>query len=113
MQPSFSIKIPQGSFVFEGPVNNPDELRASSGVYIVMYQVPGGKLRIIDVGSAKDVRQRLKYHEREIYWRNYSSDKDRFFGVQYCNQQDMRLMEGWLKHHYQPVCGKIKDNVGQ
>ena len=104
---SFNIKIPQGSFIFEGPLANLDALQALAGVYLVMHQTAKKKLRIIDIGSSDDVRQRLKHHERLYCWRNYSNDENRFFGVRYCNQQDRNLIENWLRDYYQPVCGKI------
>ena len=104
---SFSVLIPQGSFMFDGPTDNLESLQVSAGVYVVMRKLANGRMGIIDVGSSSNVRERLKTHDRIACWQNYSPVTGIFFGAWYCDQQDMKMVEGWLRGYYQPPCGKI------
>jgi len=91
---------------FEGPYSSPDRVPAAAGVYIVWcYQ--DNVWSLLDVGQAKDMRERLMNHERADCWRHYCRGSICFYLVVIPAENERRELEQSIRRDKNPLCGEI------
>jgi hypothetical protein len=83
-----NMSINMGGYDFDGPYNDPDEIKEELGVYVVLCLVDGMPHYVLDIGTAEEstaptrrdpfarvvtrtgnLRHRLKSHDRKDCWR--------------------------------------------
>ena len=102
-----------GSFDFEGPYTNTDNIREEAGVYVVLSLRPERSPTVLDVGESgwnrprgQGMRSRLKSHERRSCWEEHRGDGNIAFVVLYEPDGDRRLeIEKALRRSHHPPCG--------
>ena len=93
---------------FEGAFNQPGDLEAKSGVYVIWCK-SGENWAVLDVGEASDVRARVLGHDRKDCWRRHCSG-DIYYAAHYTPGNDeagRREIEGRLRRMEKPPCGEI------
>ncbi len=99
--------IDLGGIHLAGPYSEAAKLPAEAGVYAVLDNRNGNRV-LIDVGYAKDVRQRVQEHDRKDCWERSARGKLEF--AVYCTPEDAldqrQIMEDWLRAKFAPPCGQ-------
>lgn len=60
-----------GKHAFEGPFSDTDDLKESSGIYVIVDE-RDGKYFPIDCGESANVKSRIDNHDRKDCWSNNS-----------------------------------------
>lgn len=94
--------IELGGYLFDDPVIDPGELEELSGVYVVLDA--GNYDVVLDVGSSKNVKERIESHDRRDQWKEHT--KWFAFAVHWCFPCEMRKIEEELRLELKPLCGK-------
>ncbi len=101
------MSITIGSYKFDGPYADTDNLENKSGVYAILCS-DNGKYNVIDIGESFEVRNRIENHDRKDCWcRNCSGIIE--VAVLYTpNQQQSGRMqiEQELRKKFKPLCGE-------
>jgi len=100
-------------FDFDGPFDNPDQLREEPGVYVVLSISPGRPDVVLDVGESgwnfprgQGLRSRLNSHNRRGCWEEHVLNGIIAFAVLYEKDGNERLrIEETLRRFYRPPCG--------
>lgn len=101
-----SIKI--GDYMFEGPHKTTQNIENRSGVYAILCPLPNGKYEVIDIGEAKEVKDRLDDHDRKGCW-NRQCPNGYMYAIHYTPhaQKTGRMeVEQKLRKLYDPPCGE-------
>lgn len=111
-------------YEFEGPYNDPDEVKEELGVYVVLCFVDGIPHCVLDIGTSEggiastrrdpyarmatktgNLRKRLKYHDRKDCWKN-SKHGTIGYAVLYIDDTDRRVsLERELQWKFDYICG--------
>ena len=98
------MSITISNYTFEGPFTSTASLRAQSGVYVILCQLPDS-LTVIDVGESGNVKDRVSNHDRQNCWsRNCSGTLQ--VAAYYCNEAERMQLESTLRQTYKPPCGQ-------
>lgn len=102
------MSIAVGSYTFEGPHTNTDNLQDRSGVYAI-HCYRDQAYYLIDVGESAQVKNRIDNHDRKDCWtRNCRGTLT--VSVLYTpnlQQAGRQLIEQELRNQYNPPCGLI------
>jgi hypothetical protein len=98
-----SIQI--GSYNFEGPFTKEAQLRAVSGVYAILGRTTGSQWRVVDIGEAGDVYQRVSTHDRAPCWRARGYGELAAAAL-YVSEVQRMLIERQLRGQFNPPCGE-------
>lgn len=99
------MSIQVGNYHAEGPFRNVQDLLARSGVYVILgrpNQV--AQWRVVDVGEAGDIRERISCHDRGPCWRG-QGHAELAAAVIYADERNRMQIERELRVQYNPPCG--------
>lgn len=102
------MSITIGSYNFEGPYTNTDDIENKSGVYAILDKVKGSEYKVIDIGESKEVKDRLDTHDRYDCW-VLNCDLTIYYAVYYTPHKQgagRRAIEKELREQYQLPCGE-------
>ena len=103
-----SLSITICGYEFDGPYANPDALKDTAGVYVVLDKRSDGKWYPLDVGESEQVRTRLQNHDRASCWQRNRKGP---LGFAACytpgwTADQRRALEKKIRDTYDPPCGK-------
>ncbi len=100
------MSITVGSYSFEGPFTNTDNLQDRSGVYAIHCH-RDQKYYLVDVGETAEVKTRVENHDRKDCWtRNCTGTLT--ISVLYTpnlQQTGRREIEQAIRDQFAPPCG--------
>mgnify|MGYP001614479284 FL=1 len=100
-----AIKI--GNYNFEGPFDSTNSLRKQSGVYVILGRNTDAETwKVVDIGEAGDVQERVTNHDRSDCWKRQCYQRPLQVAVLYCNERDRMRIEQELRAQFNPPCGK-------
>lgn len=100
-----AIKI--GNYNFDGPFNDSSSLRKQSGVYVILGRNTDAETwKVVDIGEAGDVQERVTNHDRSDCWKRQGYQRPLQVAVLYCNERDRMRIEQELRAQFNPPCGK-------
>ena len=90
---------------FEGPFLSVNELKNSSGVYVILGGNGSNSWIIVDVGESEDVKRRVQDHDRKSCWgsQSYSSLA---VAVYYTETLLRMVIEREIRDNSNPPCGE-------
>lgn len=100
------MSLYEWGFNFDGPYYSADQVPNIPGVYTVWCQ-KGNTSTLIDVGQAKDLRERLSNHERKSCWLRHCSGVIYFYTVNISSEPHRLELELLIRYQKKPPCGKI------
>ena len=88
---------------FDGSYDSPESLQPMAGVYVIWCE-----FRVLDVGEADDVRERVSNHDRADCWSQHCSGTIRYSATYTPNlQQSERIaIEQRIRILEHPPCGE-------
>jgi len=98
-----SINI--AGYEFEGPFRSVSQLKEQSGVYVILGNNGGTKWKTVDVGEAKQVKNRVKTHDRTQCWNNQKYDNLRV-AARYTNENSRKKIAKEIRQKRNPPCGE-------
>ncbi|MFW5984774.1 MAG: hypothetical protein ACOCQ1_00715 [Halanaerobiaceae bacterium] len=104
------MSIMLGKYYFKGPYSSLNELENKPGLYAVHCQEEERK--ILDIGEAAMIRDRIKTHERMKCWLRWSEDQGIAVSAYYTKhwtQTNRMKAVNKLRDKYSPPCGKKID----
>ncbi len=96
---------------FEGPYKSLNKLKNKPGIYAI-HGKNNDHLKLIDIGEAAMIRDRIKTHERMKCWFKYNYGHTITVSVYYTkhwNQGSRMKVVRKLRHKLSPPCGKKTD----
>ncbi len=100
------MSITIGKYTFDGPYTDTASLDGGSGVYAVLGRSgQAANSPVVDIGEARDVRERVENHDRKECWRR-QGHATLAFAVLYCDANARTRIEAELRKEYNPPCGK-------
>ncbi len=100
------MSITVGSYTFEGPYANTENLEDRAGVYVILC---GQRYVVIDVGETATVKSRVENHERSGCWTRNCKETISV-AVLYTpklQQAGRREIEQEIRNQYSPPCGTV------
>jgi len=92
--------------LWEGVFSEAESLDHRAGVYVVWCQA-GDSWKVLDVGDAEDIRQRIEGHDRKDCWRRNCSGTIRYAAYYATAGADaQRAIEARIRAKYSPPCGE-------
>jgi hypothetical protein len=101
------MSISIGEHTFDGPFTPTNDLKNSSGVYVVLDHRQEGYY-VVDVGESSEVKTRIEGHDRKPCWQKNATG-NLAVAVHYTPslQQSGRIeIEQKLRKQYNPTCGE-------
>lgn len=99
------IKI--GNYDFEGPFDNLNFVKNTSGIYAILCSNGINNYNLIDIGESSELNSRLSSHDRKDCWEKNCNTK-LFVAVFYTsnmNENQRRQIEAALRLQFKPPCG--------
>ncbi len=94
-------------YTVEGCWTDPNNIEARSGVYII-WCGDDSPSKVIDVGEAHDVSNRVLDHDRSDCWKRYCQNKIWYSAIYTPNQQQAgrKIIEQKIRQQENPPCGE-------
>ncbi len=105
------MSILVGKYTFTGPFKSLNKLKNKPGLYAVHCPEKKG-YKLIDLGEAAMIRDRIKSHERMKCWLLHSQNRGITLSVYYTKnwpQTNRMKVVKELREIYNPPCGKKTD----
>jgi len=94
-----------GNYNFEGPFENSASLKRQSGVYCILGRNSDAEQwKVVDIGEAGDVQERVATHDRSECWKRRGY-RQLAVAVYYCDERTRIQVEKELRAQYNPPCG--------
>lgn len=90
-----------GNYWFEHLVSDVNSLENRPGVYLILNGEDHSK--VIDVGSSKSVKDRIRTHDRRQQWKRYAHSFA--YAVKYCDAEQIVGIENRVRDSVNPPCG--------
>lgn len=92
---------------FEGPYSNTGSLRDKSGVYAILCEL-NGKLDLIDVGEASEVKTRVETHDRKDCWEKNCNRVIKYaaYYIEHGKKPSRVEVEQDIRDNYNIPCGE-------
>jgi len=100
-----SLKGKSGKeYYFEGPYLTTNMLQNRSGVYAVLCN----KNKVIDVGEASEIKNRIETHDRKECWRRHCDESISYavYYIEYGKKPSRVEVEQDIREFYNPPCGE-------
>ena len=98
------MNIRIGKYSFEGPLDDPSDLRNESGVYAILGRRTIHHLWTpVDIGESEDVKKRVETHDRKYCWKTVGYAYLSYVAY-YCNATDRSIIATELRDFYDPPC---------
>ena len=104
------MSIMLGKYYFQGPYSSLNQLQNKPGLYAVHCQEEEKK--ILDLGEAAQIKDRIKTHERMKCWLRCSDGQGISVSAYYTrhwNQMNRKKAILKLRKKFSPPCGKKSD----
>jgi hypothetical protein len=98
------MAIQIGKYNFEGPYPDTNNLRAQSGVYVILGKTGGNNWNVVDIGESGNVKDRISTHDRSPCWKK-QGHAELAVAVLHVNEQQRMSIERELRANYNPPCG--------
>jgi hypothetical protein len=91
---------------WEGAFENKESLNHRAGIYMIWCQ-NDTQWKVLDVGEAEDIRERIDSHDREPCWKRNCSGTIRYAAHYTSAGPDARRkIESQLRTNNNPTCGE-------
>jgi hypothetical protein len=100
-----TVHVSDGTYSFNGPFTDTEDLDRKSGVYVISTKEGDGKHKVLDVGESDDIRSRIDNHDRKECWSRHKLNGI-YVSAYYCGESRRMTVEAEVRSAQKPSCGK-------
>jgi hypothetical protein len=102
------LSFERWGYQFEGAFTSTNSLKSLAGVYVIWCK-DGDNWKVLDVGEAGDVKDRVSNHDRTDCWKRNCSGTI-YYSATYTSgktEEQRREIEQSIRSQEDPPCGKV------